>query len=241
MLIAFTLGLLGSFTHCVGMCSGVVMILTRRGWVSGRGTLLLAHAGRLTTYSLLGLSLGGLGYLFGLTRVAESPASAVFRAVQGALAMLAALIALYLAFALLGRVPSPEVMLSRLTRRWGHAMRALSSGKRNPVHAYAIGLLWGLLPCGLVLTALLTAVVAPSPAQSALTMLAFGLGTMPAVLGVGWLARRGGAVASQFPHPQMLRSAAALLIMVFSAQMALRGLAAWGWVGHAHLGRVMLW
>ncbi|HBY95244.1 MAG TPA: hypothetical protein DEP84_15050, partial [Chloroflexi bacterium] len=60
MLLAFLLGLAGSLGHCVGMCSGIVLLLNRRGRVTG-GRLVLAHLGRITTYSLLGLGAGLLG------------------------------------------------------------------------------------------------------------------------------------------------------------------------------------
>jgi hypothetical protein len=99
-----------------------------------------------------------------------------------------------------------------------------------------LGMLWGLLPCGLVLTALLAAAVAGSPGQGALTMLAFGLGTWPALLGMGWVAQHG--LPRAIPWP---RQAAALIVLLFGTQMLLRGLATWGWVNHLRVGGVMLW
>jgi hypothetical protein len=142
-----------------------------------------------------------------------------------------------MALALLGRARSPEIYLAPLTQRWGRAMR------RRPVQParglpalYTAGLLWGLLPCGLVLTALLAAFAAGTLWSGALTMLAFGLGTWPALLGVGWLARRGLPRTSPWP-----RQAAALIVLLFGVQMALRGLAAWGWVSHLSVGGMMVW
>jgi len=109
---------------------------------------------------------------------------------------------------------------------------------REGAQAYLLGLFWGLLPCGLVLTALLVAAAAGSPVRAALTMLAFGLGTAPLGLGVGWAGRQ------LRPEPRRaarLRPLAAAIVLLFGAQMALRGLAAWGWLAHGGIGAVPLW
>jgi len=218
------------------MCGAIVLLLGRRGGIAG-GRLLLAHLGRITTYTLLGLVAGLLGH----SARQLLPHLPWF---QGALALAAAGTALYLALALMGRAPSPETHLTGLTSRWGRAMQRLVRQSADPrpsapLFPLGLGLLWGLLPCGLVLTALLAAVTAGSPWFSALAMLAFGLGTTPALLGIGWLAQR-----PRFHPPTgkaWPRHAAALLVLLFGTQMALRGLAAWGWVDHLHLGGVMLW
>jgi hypothetical protein len=60
MLLAFLLGLMGSLGHCLGMCGGVTLLLSRRGIASG-WRLGLVHLGRITTYAVLGLVAGGLG------------------------------------------------------------------------------------------------------------------------------------------------------------------------------------
>ncbi len=237
MLLAFLLGLTGSLGHCVGMCGGVALLVSRRGVASG-WRLLLAHLGRITTYGLLGLTAGALG---DTVRVALPG----LHQLQGVLALGVAGTAVYLALALLGRVPSPEILLAGLTRRWGRTFQHLTAattadGARPTTVApvFAIGLLWGFLPCGLVLTALLTAGVAGSPWHGTLTMLAFGLGTWPALLGVGWLMPVWGRWATR---PAWPRQAAAMVVLLFGTQMALRGVATWGWVGHLRLGGVMLW
>lgn len=241
MLVGLLLGLTGSLGHCMGMCGPVVVLLAGRresGGPSGGspvdGRVLLLHGGRVTTYVILGWAAGALGGFVG-------PAMPGMRRVQGLLALAAAGVAVYMALGLLGRVPSAELLLAGLTRRWGDAVRRLTArgaGKGQPgtLRSFLLGLLWGFLPCGLVMTALLVAAATGTPWGGGLTMLAFGLGTWPALLGLGWLVRRRTSPAWVWP-----RQAAALVILLFGAQMALRGLAAWGWVGHLHLGRVMLW
>jgi sulfite exporter TauE/SafE len=56
---------------------------------------------------------------------------------------------------------------------------------KNLKQAYLFGMIWGWLPCGLVYSALALAATAGDASKSSLTMLAFGLGTLPAVIGVG--------------------------------------------------------
>lgn len=253
MLTAFLLGLTGSFGHCVGMCSGVSLLLSRKANATG-WRLLLLHAGRLTTYGLLGALAGGIGLALNAagSHAGHShmppPAAGwpALTAIQGVLALLTALVAVYMAVALVGHAPSPEIYLRHWTQGWGWLMRRVpgpvTEEGRNPVSSlltiYGLGLLWGLLPCGLVWAALLTAAVAASPVAGALTMVAFGLGTWPVGLSVSLAAHWPGWTLRPSPH---LRSLAAVLILAFGLQMALRGLAAWGMVEHLHLGGVMVW
>ncbi len=233
MFIPFFLGLLGSLGHCVGMCSAVVVLINRQEtFRNSKFAWGLAHLGRLTTYTILGLFVGTLGQMVGTAL----PSLPVF---QGVLAMLLAGMALYFGLALLGRVPSPELLFGKMTQRWGRAMRRATT-KTSPrassrwTTPYLTGMLWGLLPCGLILTALLPAAAAADPWQGALRMAAFGLGTVPTLLGVRWLAQKN--YARTWP-----RNAAAVVMILFSMQFTLRGLAAWGLVNHMMLGKVMLW
>lgn len=247
MLLPFALGLLGSFGHCTGMCSGVQLLLSRRVHterrqaVMGRSggaetqTLILTHAGRITTYTLLGwmvgLIRGSLGWGF----------ADQLSVVQGALALAAACLAIYMALALTGKAPSPELLFTGLTRTWGHTMRQFSSSPFplltfSPLHSFSLGLLWGLLPCGMILSALLVAATSSTPGAGALYMLAFGLGTLPALFGVNWFLK--GASQARWP-----RYVAAVLLALFGFQIALRGLAAWGVITHYHIHSMglMLW
>ena len=261
MIAAFLLGLTGSLGHCVGMCSGVALLLGRQiGSQSWRW--LLVHLGRITTYGLLGGAAGALGFFIaqsgdhGSARDMAMPGHGSTLVIpglsrwQGVLAAVTAVLAFYMTLALIGRAPSPELLFVRLTRRWGRVMRRFavkpsgSTAEPGFLSVFLLGMLWGLLPCGLVLAALLTATAAGSPFQGALTMLVFGLGTWPVNVSVGLLGQRrkgsGGYLGKirSLPH---LRYAAAVVLLLFSAQMGLRGLAAWGWVEHLHLGGVTLW
>lgn len=220
MLTSFLLGLLGSLGHCVGMCSAVIILLDRRPTFQGNNnSWLLAHAGRVFTYALLGLTFGLLGETLSL----------FLPRLQGWLSLFFAVLAFYLAFAFIGVAKSPELLFSTLASKWGQTMRKLQS--LNP---FAAGMVWGLLPCGLVLTALVPAIASASAIQGALNMIAFGVATVPSLFAVKWLAQK--TVSRGWS-----RSLASLLMMVFGFQFAMRGFASMGMVGHFMLGPLMLW
>lgn len=223
MLASFLLGLLGSLGHCVGMCSAVVVLLDRQTSFQGNNfAWVLAHLGRITTYALLGLTVGMLGqslYIF----------SADLPRIQGILSILFAIIAFYMALAFIGIVPSPELFFSGLVSKWGKTMRGLKS----PAPFFA-GMLWGLLPCGLVITALIPAITSGSGAQGALNMIVFGVATIPSLFAVKWLAQK--TVSRTWS-----RGLASVVMMAFGFQFSMRGFASLGMIGHMMIGSVMLW
>lgn len=221
MLAPFLLGLLGSLGHCVGMCSAVIILFDRQPIFQNKFAWPLAHAGRITTYSLLGLLFGALGQtLFTLDKL------------QAALSILFGIIAFYFASAFIGLTPSPELLFSGLTKRWGQAMRGFKPASR--LSPYLLGLLWGLLPCGLVLTALIAAMASANALLGALAMFIFGVATIPSLFAVKWL-------ASKSTSRIFSRGLASLVMMLFGFQFAMRGFASLGWVEHFMLGSFMFW
>jgi hypothetical protein len=175
-LVAFlTLGLLGSAAHCVGMCTPFVFMVSRRyGLPAGAHIPWVAqawyHAGRLTTYGVLGALGGALG-------IALQMAGALV-GLQRAAAILAggALVITGLA-SLLSLSPGggPGVYAAPLTAMLG---------RRMPGHPYALGLVLGLLPCGLIYSAVVAAMATGNAVNGAAGLVLFGLGTAPALLGV---------------------------------------------------------
>jgi sulfite exporter TauE/SafE len=168
---------LASGVHCVAMCGGfaaafsgsrVIPIAPERKIKR----ILLANAGRITTYSLLGAASGWLG---GELSFALGAQTAVYLLAN---AMLLA-VGLHLAGAtrLLGFAEKAAAPF------WRAAAPLLRAG-----NAYVPGLAWGFVPCGLVYGALAAAAFAGSAAGGAAAMLAYGLGTLPWLLGAGWLA-----------------------------------------------------
>lgn len=176
-LLAFlVLGLVGSVAHCVGMCSPFVMIVARRfgvpaGRHSAAGAQFWYTAGRVLTYAMLGALAGALG---GLVEVAGGLVG-----MQRAAAAVAGLA--LVAFALVSltgwtpRIPAHGAWFGRIT--------GLMHG-RMPGHPVSVGLFLGLLPCGLLYSAVAGAVARGGAIEGALALVAFGLGTAPALLGI---------------------------------------------------------
>ena len=178
-----------SGVHCVGMCGGFVSAVAARRVIPVRRIderrwrpLLAFNAGRITTYAALGAAAGVAGHQITLALGAQT-ALYVF-----ANLMLVA-VGLYLAGAA-SWFASLENLGKPLWRRvQPYAAKAMSGRS-----AYAAGLLWGLLPCGLVYGALAAAAFAGSAQGGAAAMAAFGIGTAPWLLGAGiafaWLQRK---------------------------------------------------
>jgi len=195
-------GLFGS-THCAAMCGGIMAML--HGQVPrGRDRLAAGfHAGRLASYLLLGLALTLLGAL--PRQMLPAAAGPVLRV---ALGLLLVSIALYIA--LPGRLRDVFGDLAApLTRRvmplFRHLLPADSWDK-----AIGLGLLWGLLPCGLLYGVLAAAVLLGDPLATAALVAGFGLGTLPLLLGGGLgLAR----VRSRIRTPWLRGGAAAMMML----------------------------
>ena len=184
-LTLFLVGFLGG-THCVGMCGGIVGALSAFSPAHGaRWPLHLAYnAGRISSYVLAGAVVGALGAA-GTSLAGQLPA-------RIALFTLANLMLLAFGLYLLGatQVLAGTERAGQLL--WKH-LQPLSKRflpARSPLQAFPLGLLWGWLPCGLVYSALATALAAGSAAQGAGLMLAFGLGTLPNLLAMGLFAAR---------------------------------------------------
>ncbi len=178
-------GLLGG-THCVGMCGGIVGALAMGA--PARCSLLLAYnAGRILSYAVAGAIVGAIGE--------ASIALAGQLPLRGILYLFANLMLIALGLYLLG-VSSALAFTERIGDRLWRKLQPLTRRylpARSPLQAFPLGLLWGWLPCGLVYSALATALSSGSAAQGAGLMLAFGAGTLPAIiasaLGIRALAR----------------------------------------------------
>ncbi|MDG9924083.1 MULTISPECIES: sulfite exporter TauE/SafE family protein [unclassified Pseudomonas] len=201
---ALILGLLGG-GHCLGMCGGLMGALTLAippEQRARRFRLLLAYNfGRILSYTTAGLLIGLAGWA-----VASSPAAMVLRVIA---ALLLIAMGLYLAGWWSG--------LTRIEALGRHLWRHLQpiASRLMPVsslpRALLLGAVWGWLPCGLVYSTLLWASSQGSPADSALLMLAFGLGTWPVLLATGMAAERLTALLRQ----RGVRMAGGLLVILF--------------------------
>ncbi|MDD0974676.1 sulfite exporter TauE/SafE family protein [Pseudomonas fontis] len=201
---ALILGLLGG-GHCLGMCGGLMGALTLaipKEQRSRRFRLLLAYnLGRILSYATAGLLLGLAGWA-----LADSPLASGMRVVA---ALLLITMGLYLAgwWSGLTRIESLGRGLWRHIQPVATRLLPVSSLPR----ALLLGALWGWLPCGLVYSTLLWAASQGNAANSALLMLAFGLGTWPVLLATGLAAERTTALLRK----RGVRITGGLLVILF--------------------------
>jgi sulfite exporter TauE/SafE len=218
---AVALGLAGS-VHCVAMCGGIAAAAgSRLQGAAGARAGVLFNLGRVTSYALLGLIVGAVvGTAFGA--ISAKPFAFALRG-------LAALLMLALGLQLMtGR---DWLGLERLGARLWRRLQPLTGsalGLPGPARFFALGALWGFLPCGLVYSALALAAAGGSATAGTLAMLAFGAGTLPSMVGT---TLAGSAVMRRLGGRNTRKVAGGLMI-VFAAWTALGPLAPHG--GHAH-------
>lgn len=206
ILSAFLVGLLGG-GHCVGMCGGIVgaVTMTLPGQQPRLPYLLAYNGGRIASYTLAGVLAGLLGASgFFLQHVLP---------VQQILYALASLMLVALGLYLAGwwqGVLLLEKAGSLLWRRLQPLSKQLLP-LRAPPQAFALGLLWGWLPCGLVYSVLVAALASGSALNGGLLMLAFGLGTLPTLLAMGMAAVR----LKTFLQASWVRRGSGLLVLGF--------------------------
>ncbi len=208
MLTALLLGVAGSL-HCAGMCGPIALALPSAGnTVASRATgIVLYNSGRAVTYSVLGAISG----LAGGTLMWAGGQQLL--SITAGVIILAALIA-----GLAGkrmRLPGPlDRMYTGIRGLLGKLFR-----RRKPGTLLLIGLLNGLLPCGLVYAALGGAAATGSMMEGALFMLLFGVGTSTALVA---LSSFGTYLTVAFR--QKLRRAVPVVVGVMAMLLILRGL-----------------
>lgn len=208
MLAAFVFGLMGG-AHCIGMCGGIMSALTFAVPPSMRhparlsGLLLGYNLGRISSYMIAGALVATIGTVFSIAPAARM-------ALQVFAAVMLILMALYIANWWKGLL-KVEAVGRRFWRHIEPLGRRLMPVVKLP-QAFALGAVWGWLPCGLVYSMLAWSLAMADPARGALLMGAFGLGTLPALLATGMAARQ---LSALIRHPAT-RSIAALCIITFA-------------------------
>ena len=171
-LSAVALGLAGS-GHCLGMCGGIAAALNLGGHRSFPVTISY-HSGRILSYTLLG---GLLGFIAG---------SIDLVAWTIALRYIAGLLLIGMGLYVANWWQGMQVLERAGAKLW-KPVQSFSSRLlpiKNPAQGLALGLCWGLMPCGLIYSALAWSATAQNAASSAMLMFCFGLGTLPAMLAV---------------------------------------------------------
>jgi len=190
-LAPFLIGLLGSL-HCLGMCGPLVMVYSvhikspesRAGgsdpapWVKGFSHHLAYHSGRLMTYGILGALAAGLFEVIGF---------ALYLNIRHGLTLVGGVLIIILGLVLLKVVPLPG-LFSRIPlppRFLGDRFLPALLQSPGAMSKMVLGLTSGFLPCCLTASMLVTAATTEDMARGFMTMVAFGLGTVPALLAIG--------------------------------------------------------
>jgi len=172
-----TLGL-ASCLHCVGMCGPLMSIYIDnddRGSFVGR-RLLLHHTGRIFTYLAMGLFIGAAGDALNIISLGSSVA-----VMSGAILAFAGVLQLY-GSAL--HLPTP---VADIMRKLGRIVATSTNITSRPIRMFAMGVVNGLLPCGVTLTAIMASATIPDVDQRLAFLLSFGVATLPALVGMGML------------------------------------------------------
>jgi hypothetical protein len=202
---ALVLGFFGS-VHCLGMCGGIAAALGQaipdRSASRGLARASVYSLGRITSYSIAGAAVGFAGEAF-------STSIGLVIALRVLTGLLILGFGLHIAGWWNGLAALERLGLvvwrriSPLTRRIGPPDRIWKT--------YALGMLWGWLPCGLVYAALAAAAATGELVRGAAFMACFGLGTLPALLAASGF----GARLGRFLALRSARQAAGALLLVF--------------------------
>jgi sulfite exporter TauE/SafE len=167
-------GFLGGFGHCIGMCGPIAGSFSfSRSGMSTRNAMVpqvLYNAGRVTTYTVAGAVMGAVGSFTNVTARAAG--------LQGAVMLFAGALMVVMGLYIVARrslrfLEKHNTALLRVAKHLagGHSM----------LRFYPLGLVLGLMPCGLSYTYFMAAAGTGNAMHGALIMLAFGAGTLPAM------------------------------------------------------------
>jgi uncharacterized protein len=190
--LIFTLGFLGSFGHCVGMCGPLTAAFSLSqtqntpNWRRQLQFHILLNLGRTFSYMIVGAAIGAIGSVF----LAGGQMAGVGSDLRRILAIITGLMLIWFGLRqinpeLLPRIPLLHPLLQgKLHDRLSAAMTKVSNKSTwwTPV---LLGITWGLIPCGFLYAAQIKAAETGDLIKGATTMFAFGLGTLPTMLGVG--------------------------------------------------------
>jgi sulfite exporter TauE/SafE len=185
LIIILTTAFLGSVGHCIGMCGGIVVayssskINPTSNYVQQTLSHLTYNIGRVTTYTILGAFFGAMGKVIAFTPATKG----ILFALTGVLMILAGL-------SLLGNLKflnSAEWSISKY-EWYQKSFRHLMSNSSYSSF-YLLGLLNGIIPCGLVYSFAIIAASTADPLSGALVMATFGLATVPALFFLGFLTK----------------------------------------------------
>ena len=185
LIIILTTAFLGSVGHCIGMCGGIVVAYSstkidqKTSYLQQTSAHLAYNFGRVTTYTILGAAFGYVGQVVAFTPTTKG----ILFVITGILMILAGL-------SLIGNLKflnSAEWSVSKYAW-YQNSFRTLMSNQ-SYLSFYLLGLLNGIIPCGLVYSFAIFAASTADPLAGAFVMATFGLATIPALFFLGFLTK----------------------------------------------------
>ena len=214
----FVIGLVTSI-HCVAMCGGINLSQciprenvpgTSDGRIAVFRPALLYNIGRVISYTVIGGTLGFIGFLFGGGSEVGIPVMA-----QGILKLIAGIFMVIMGINMLGIFPWLRRFQPHMPQFIARRINGEKSKNRGPL---LVGLLNGLMPCGPLQAMQIVALASGNPVSGALSMLMFSLGTVPLMLGLGSVVL---ALGKKFMHQVM--NIGAVLVVVLGLAMLSQG------------------
>ncbi len=207
ILTIISIAFLGSFGHCIGMCGGIVLAYStikidpKSSKISQGMAHLLYSFGRVFTYSILGAMFGSLG---GVVTFSNN-ANGILLIVAGVAMVLAGL-------SLMGKIKFLTLIEHSFSSSslYKDLFKKVLNSKSN-TSFFVLGMLNGLLPCGFVYFFAITAASTASPLYGAMVMAIFGLSTIPAMFGLGFLA----TLTSATNFRNMMVSLASIAVILY--------------------------
>jgi sulfite exporter TauE/SafE len=206
ILTIISIAFLGSFGHCIGMCGGIVVAYSTikidpaSPKISQSAAHLLYSFGRVLTYSILGAVFGALGGVVLFSNMAN-----------GILLIVAGIAMILAGLSLMGKIKFLTLIEHSFSSSsvYKKAFKSILNSKSNSSF-FILGMLNGLLPCGFVYFFAITAASTADPVYGALVMAIFGMSTIPAMFGVGFLSSL--ASATSFRNMMMSLSSVAVIL-----------------------------
>ncbi|HEY9615705.1 MAG TPA: sulfite exporter TauE/SafE family protein [Microcoleaceae cyanobacterium] len=193
LLLMFTLGFLGSFGHCAGMCGPVTVAFSlsqpstsQLNWQQHLYFHSLLNLGRILSYVLVGVAIGSLGSVL----IAGGQLAGIDSLLRRGIAIVTGCLLIWFGLTQIqpGLLPKLPLLHPLLQgdghQRLSNTMMRLSVAPHVATPAL-LGMVWGLIPCGFLYAAQIKAAATGNPWMGAATMLAFGAGTLPVMVGVG--------------------------------------------------------
>jgi len=215
ILTIISIAFLGSFGHCIGMCGGIVVaystikINPQSSKVTQGVAHLLYSLGRVLTYSVLGAMFGFLGGVVTFSNNAN-----------GGLLIFAGIVMIFAGLSLMGKIKFLTIIEHSFSSSsiYKTAFKSVLNSKSN-LSFFILGMLNGLLPCGFVYFFAITAASTADPIYGAMVMAIFGLSTVPAMFGLGFLA----SLASATSFRNLMMSLSSIAVILYGAYTIYNG------------------